>query len=657
MPPFLLASPAGAWRKLSRPDWLAVSLALFLVALKALEASGRTVPGLGLLKVVCYSILIGYSSFRLVSWIRRRKLWSIRNRLIVAYLFIAVVPLFLLGAMAGLSAWVIYRQLAAFLIYRDVLGKIERLAEISRAAAAIADRDAGEGQTAVRSIVSSAAKEFPGARWASEDASRALQASRTTTFAGLLQRGDELYLLAALQGTSGKGTQAVGISVPFGDDLLARIVPDLGPVQASITRPAGPNDDPSRVAELGETRLVTLRQLATRNRQLPPSRGIFDLSVSGLSKLDAVSLDNVGTSPARSVLFLSVVSRTSTLNQWLFALPGDVGSIFARGLVAVGVLFILLEAAALFAGIQMSRSITSAVDELYTATERVKEGDLSHRVRVARHDQLGALGDSFNAMTGSITDLIEEQRQRQRLENEISIAKEVQEQLFPRHFPQMPGVELYAACHAARMVSGDYYDFIPLAPNRVAIVIADISGKGISAALLMASLQAALRSQLLLEVSGDVNTADLVARLNRHLFLNTSEDRYATLFFAVYDTETHTLRYTNAGHLPPLLVGKPALRKLEEGGMVVGLFDEFSYEQGTIAVEPGSLLVAYSDGVTEPENAYGEQFGQKRLADEVLRHRNAPLQKLADQLFLAAEEWGGTPGQADDMTVLVARLS
>jgi sigma-B regulation protein RsbU (phosphoserine phosphatase) len=109
--------------------------------------------------------------------------------------------------------------------------------------------------------------------------------------------------------------------------------------------------------------------------------------------------------------------------------------------------------------------------------------------------------------------------------------------------------------------------------------------------------------------------------------------------------------------LPPFLVSGTSLRKLEEGGMVVGLFDEFSYEQGKIQVEPGSLLIAFSDGLTEPENAYGEQFGQKRLAEEVLRHRTLSLQRLTEQLFVAAEEWGGTPGQADDMTVLVARLS
>src|SRR5438046_9670350 len=130
-------------------------------------------------------------------------------------------------------------------------------------------------------------------------------------------------------------------------------------------------------------------------------------------------------------------------------------------------------------------------------------------------DQLGVLADSFNQMTGSIGTLIEEQNKRQRLENEISIAREVQNQLFPSTLPSVPGVEIEAICKAARSVSGDYYDFIQLSPTHIAVAIADISGKGISAALLMASLQAALRSQALPGGSASRSAAELVPRPNQ----------------------------------------------------------------------------------------------------------------------------------------------
>jgi sigma-B regulation protein RsbU (phosphoserine phosphatase) len=269
-------------------------------------------------------------------------------------------------------------------------------------------------------------------------------------------------------------------------------------------------------------------------------------------------------------------------------------------------------------------------------------------------------------MIASISSLIEEQRQRQKLENELTIAREVQAQLFPQSIPALPGIEFAAVCHAARVVSGDYYDFIKLGPNQLGIAIADISGKGISAALLMASLQAALRSQVLLGEETWRNTAELVSRLNLHLFLNTSPDRYATLFYAVYDGTTRTLTYTNAGHLPPYYVvgdkegettsANAKVTKLEEGGMVVGLFDDATYEQGTVQIQPGSVLVAYSDGLIESENVYGEQFGQDGLLEEVLRQRARPAREQADALVQSAEVWAGSPEQADDMTVIVARM-
>jgi sigma-B regulation protein RsbU (phosphoserine phosphatase) len=257
-------------------------------------------------------------------------------------------------------------------------------------------------------------------------------------------------------------------------------------------------------------------------------------------------------------------------------------------------------------------------------------------------------------MTGSIAELIEEQHKRQKLENELTIAREVQTQLFPRVLPEMPGLELAAVCRAARVVSGDYYDFLSLGPSRLGLAIADISGKGISAALLMASLQAALRGQAVL--NGHRTTAEVVANLNRHLFVNTTDDRYATLFYAEYDAPSRSLCYTNAGHCAPFFVTGSTLKKLDEGGTVVGLFDHADYKQVTVPAEPGAMFVGFSDGLLEPENVYGEEFGTTRLANEVLRLRDAPAATVAEGLLSAVEQWAGTPEQADDMTVIVARF-
>ena len=324
--------------------------------------------------------------------------------------------------------------------------------------------------------------------------------------------------------------------------------------------------------------------------------------------------------------------------------------------IIVGIVFLLIELAALITGINMTRRITSAITDLYQATQYVQSGDLTHRVRVERRDQLGVLGESFNLMTGSISGLIEEQKQRQRLENEISIAREVQNQLFPKRLPSVPGVEVEAICKAARSVSGDYYDFIQLTPTHIAVAIADISGKGISAALLMASLQAALRSQLLMEGSENLGTAELVSRLNKHLVRNTGDDRFATFFIAVYDSATRQLRYTNAGHLPSFLISGKKTEHLDKGGMVLGVYEESIYEENLLQVPHDALLIGYSDGLVEPENVYGEDFGIRRLQEAAVQVQALPPSRVAESLMTAAEEWAGSAEQADDMTVIVARM-
>jgi len=304
----------------------------------------------------------------------------------------------------------------------------------------------------------------------------------------------------------------------------------------------------------------------------------------------------------------------------------------------------------------MTRRITSAVDGLYKATQFVQAQDFSHRVKVESRDQLGVLGESFNLMTDSINKFIEDQKQHQRLENEISIAREVQNQLFPQRFPLVPGVQLEAICKAARMVSGDYYDFIQLNSTTIAIAVADISGKGISAALLMASLQAALRSQLLTPGNGILSTAELVSRLNNHLVRNTGDDRFATFFIAIYDSSSRILRYTNAGHLPAFCICDGAAVALEEGGMVLGVVEDYQYEEGKHLVPKHATLVGYSDGLIEPENVYGEEFGIHRLREAAIRLQSAAPRAVALGLMQAADEWAGTPEQADDMTVIVARM-
>ena len=396
-------------------------------------------------------------------------------------------------------------------------------------------------------------------------------------------------------------------------------------------------------------------QIESSKRPFAAKTFLADIRVSGSATFDALRVQP-RTGGATDLPVVATYSfRLSAVNGDLLTSLGDFAPIISDLLFAAFIVFFVLELSALATGIILTRTITHSVADLYDATLRIRSGDLAHRIRIERHDQLGALAESFNEMTGSVSELIEEQRQRQQLENEVSIAREVQRQLFPKELPSIPGLELAAICRPARAVSGDYYDIIPLGGSRVGIAVADISGKGIFASLLMASLQAALRSAA--SMNGTLDTARVVDRLNQHLFQTTSDDRYATLFYAVYDTQTRVLNYTNAGHLPPLLVTDGRVQTLAEGGTVIGLIEDATYRQGTLQVPHGSLLLVFSDGLTEPENVFGEEFGVERLRDELLRERNAPAGKLAEDLIESAERWSGSAEQADDMTVVIARMA
>src|SRR2546426_3731908 len=215
---------------------------------------------------------------------------------------------------------------------------------------------------------------------------------------------------------------------------------------------------------------------------------------------------------------------------------------------------------------------------------------------------------------------------------------------------------------ALPIFSGDYYDFLQLGENRIGLVLGDISGKGISAALLMAAIQSALHAQFYngysaagLSHAVPVSTADVIARLNRQLFDSTPREKYATFFYAVYDGESRKLTYTNAGHLPPFLFRADKVERLTVGGTVVGLFKGVSYEQSVIQIEPGDTILAFTDGVTEPENSYGEEFGEARLLEATRRALNLPTAVLVEEVCRSVTEWTGGPELQDDMTLMVAR--
>src|SRR5216683_533851 len=611
------------------------------------------------------AVLAGiYLLFRLIGWWRNRLLWSLRNRLIVAYLFIAAVPILSIVTLVVLAARILYSQLGAYLLYEDIHQRINMIADISEHIA-IAHQTLPPSLTEADSerILASQShavhdRELPGLsiRFSNDQtlSGKVIPAGKRS-FAGLLQEGDVLFLASLRIIPDRKGERVVTLRVLVNPEFLSTVAPDLGGIQLNLMERYTGGPQPA-LYRSGDAQYIAAHRIVASNRTIQNAMFWIDSPVDVVTRLDSVYVGGDGSVELARPVFAASNARPSRLNGRIFTSLGELRDSYVIFFILLGIVFVLVEAAALATGIVLTRRITRAVADLYRGTQYVQAMDFSHRVQIERRDQLGELAESFNKMTGSIAELIEEENKRRRLENEISIAREVQNQLFPSTLPSVPGVEIEAICKAARSVSGDYYDFIQLSPTHVAIAIADISGKGISAALLMASLQAALRSQMLTEGSEHLSTAELVARLNKHLVRNTADDRFATFFISVYDSATRTLRYTNAGHLPSFLICRDSALHLDKGGMVLGVMEDYCYEEGSVIVAPDSLLVGYSDGLVEPENVYGEEFGIRRLQQAAVAVQGAAPQTVAESLMTAAEEWAGTPEQADDMTVIVARF-
>ncbi len=657
-------------RKTTIVDRAAVAVILIYLGIVIARHLGAPLPSLSLLGLFAFLALV-YLFIRLIPWIRNRLLWSLRNRLWVVYIFAAIIPILLLLAMVAGAASLLELQIGAHLLHDDLQQRINIIAADTNAIAAAVSREKGiepdrpvpPNSTAVPSPILSrpevatviAAEQ---AKWPQLSAylnhgSQLVRANDGKQFAGLVEFRKRLFFSSAESIDVPGGKATVLVIAPITSATLDGLPPQLGPIELTLLNPATGRS--ARGISLNGTVYVPQQVISSVDRKMPPAKyWLIDPDFNGFSTLQARRAD-LGSDAVERPVLAKFGLRPSSVNAALLTSVGDVGPVLIEGLEAMAVVFLLLEIAAFTTGYFVARTITRSVSDLYQGTLHVRRGDLGYRVRIARRDQLGALAESFNEMIGSVGELLDEQRERQRLAHEVEIASEVQQQLFPSTLPSVPGLDIAAICRPARVVSGDYYDFISLSPTRIAMVVADISGKGIFAALLMASLQAALRSTAIFESCA--SSAEIVSRLNRHLFKNTSDDRYATMFLAIYDAEAKTLTYTNAGHLPPLFITDGCVQNLDQGGTVVGLFEDAAYAECTMVVKPGSLLVAFSDGLTEPENVYGEEFGVARLRSEVLHHRDLPAQRLAEGLVNAVEQWAGTPEQSDDITVVVARMN
>ena len=645
-----------------------------------------------------------------VRWLRNDLMWRLRNRLIVTYVFMAVVPILLIVAMAAIAGYIFAGQFATFIVTSDIQSELKSLEAGNGTLAETMAAHLQRGQPPNSALMAAQAKESGHqiAAWYGEkpllpaDSAQALPpAFAKNGFDELVRDRGHLYLRAVARMPVAEKQLTVVSSEPLSESLLQKIAADLGEItlyagDLNLAEPESPPPSKSRNTgpdsgnpssnhgQFGTGVTVGLNgQVIAGGQNIQPTRvgkvpepgGRFDREVHFPTTVYFV---NWATGDRNSAALLVVGTRVSRLYDQLFSSLGKYAPSAAMllGVIALG--FIVIELLALLIGIRLTRTITRSVAQLYVATQHVNRGDFGHHIQVRSRDQLAALEGSFNSMTDSIRRLLAEQKEKQRMENELAIAQEVQAQLFPKQISQLESLDLHGFCRPARTVSGDYYDFLPQPPDRLTIAVGDISGKGISAALLMATIHSAMRAYSLetapirgipLAVGADVNSSGahlpssrsevspalLVGLLNQQLYRSTPMEKYATLFVGNYDGHSRRLTYTNAGHLPPVLISQDGnARRLDCGGTVVGLFDGMSYEESFIELYPGDLFLAFSDGITEPENDFGE-FGEERLINLVRDHRHEPLPRIAEVVTAAVDDWIGGREQPDDLTLVLAR--
>jgi sigma-B regulation protein RsbU (phosphoserine phosphatase) len=647
-----------------------LAIDIFLFALQQLSRTlGRSWgASLGGWVTFLSAVVIAFFLVLMIRRISSGLLWRLRNRLIVTYVFIGVIPFVLLVALFLGSLYLLSIQFATFI----ATSRLDRAAAELKATSETMERAVAtdiENGRKLAGISVPLTMDTQVSVWLNgvllfnspnQEPAIALPHGIRSGFSGLTREKERIFLRAWAEVSTPQGQLSVITSRPLNRRMLETIAIHVGDLN---------------IGDLDQTGRLIPPLYSSGG--LAPKRSIVDISIPVATHLETMSWSDGGHAKLAGMVG---GARLSTLYDSLFSALGDVGITVEGSLLVILIVLGVFGALAAWVGTQLTRTVTGSVAELYRSTTFVNRGDFSHRIPITSNDQLAALGSSFNLMTESIQKLVLEQKEKQRLQNEISIAQEVQNQLFPREITQLANLEVHGFCRPARSVSGDYYDFLSLGSDRMILAVGDVSGKGISAALLMATIHSAVRAyaiegipvfrQAEAVVAGEtlstryesmvqgaeVSPGTMLSLLNHQLYHSTPLEKYATLFLAMYDGEAHRLTYSNAGHLPPLLLSNDGrVSRLRCGGTVVGLFDEIPYDEETVHMRRGDIFLAYSDGVTEPENDFGE-FGEERLISIVRENRDLPLDRISETVTAAVDDWIGAAEQPDDVTLVLARV-
>ena len=375
----------------------------------------------------------------------------------------------------------------------------------------------------------------------------------------------------------------------------------------------------------------------------------------GMSSLEVLAFQE-GKFTNRSII-LGTEASLAAITSDLFSAKNPLTQMILVALIAVALVLGLMEALALYFGIRITRGVTQAVRDLHRGTQRLAAGDLGTPIDIPNEDEFGDLAASFNQMAVAVKKGREEAVARERLESELRTAREIQQRLLPHDMPQLPGFEITGTSLPSQQVGGDYFDFVELETGELGIAIADVSGKGIPAALLMANLQASLHAQIIKTRA----VSDMVSQMNNLLVRSTDRHMFATFFYGLLDRRNGLLTWANAGHNPPLLFRSGGrLERLEASGLLLGFLPDQPYLQRETILEKGDLFVLYTDGITEATKPTGTpeknlRFTEEGLIEVVRTNLSKSAQAIQSAILEAVSSFVSHSLQEDDMTLVVIK--
>ncbi len=626
-----------------------------------------------------WAYAIGFIFWR-ISRLRTKLLWRIRRKLVISYLLIGLVPTLLILFFFLLSAFFIVGQVSSYVLNTEV----RRIESEMVNSANLAVSDVLGSRRGAEHLKDEAIREFLRARLA--PLSTRFPGSSAVYLEhrrGRIQRviASEDFLHPPQVGTTlpswmespyqgpvrvERANYLAGTSTPVSEGVSVLAVSPLRTVMDQAAEAMGFHIDQLVTGMSDEKEESSLLVLNPRAEGTAPAGDERAFTLPWLTLLQSRSLHEPREQQTELVFVqfgfapMSLYDTVARNALQLGPEGPDLGKVILWVLALLAVLFLVIEVSAIFVGLVLARSITGSVHALSQGTEHVRQGDFGYKVQVRSRDQLGELADSFNLMTGSIQDLLHQSAEKERMEEELRIARTIQMSLLPKDRVSVPGLSIAALCLPANEVGGDYYDFIPLSDGRLALLIADVSGKGTSAALYMAELKG-----LSLSLSRVYDSPRmLLIEANKILAANLDSRSFITMVYAVIDVKQKKMTYARAGHNPILRLSangeNPRTQVLAPEGMGLALDRGSQFEkilaEHSVPLAQGDLFLFFTDGVTEAMNHRSELFGDDRLRGIMEENADLPMEELREKMVDEVFNFAGGAVQHDDMTMVLVKV-